>query len=207
MQQIIKNTIFGRKEGMDQILEKNRLLPVTIVYVYKCTVITNINNNSIIWIDSKEKLKYPQIQTLKKYGFLNNISPNQKIQGKLKEIKGTYKPGTTLDVNAMFEQQEVLTVQARSKGKGFSGVMKRHNFSGQPASHGNSLTHRAAGSTGSQDVGKTYKGRKMAGRLGYDRVTKKGIRLKQIIQKDNHTIMVLSGSIPGCKNRLIRISQ
>jgi large subunit ribosomal protein L3 len=96
-----------------------------------------------------------------------------------------------------------VEVIGKSKGKGFTGVMKRWGFSGQQATRGQSNKPRAAGAIGAQTPGKVFKGKKMAGRKGNKRVTVKGLKIVNI-DKDNKQIMV-SGPIPGARNSEITI--
>ena len=98
--------------------------------------------------------------------------------------------------NDLVEKQVLLT--GKSKGKGFTGVMKKWNFSGQQATRGQSDKPRAAGSIGAQTPSKVFKGKKMAGKHGNKRVTVKGLRIVNI-NSDNKEIMV-SGPVPGARN-------
>ena len=109
--------------------------------------------------------------------------------------------GTKLNVDH-FKVDQFIDVSSFSIGKGFAGVMKRHNFGGLRASHGVSISHRAHGSTGqNQDPGRVFKGKKMAGRMGNKKVTKQNLRVVQI-DNDNKLILV-KGSVPGKKNSII----
>lgn len=97
-----------------------------------------------------------------------------------------------------------IDVTGTSKGKGFQGAMKRHGFAGMPASHGTSLSHRALGSTGNcQDPGKVFKGKKMAGRMGTDRVTTQNLRVLKIDR--GRDLIYVSGAIPGNKGGFVEI--
>jgi large subunit ribosomal protein L3 len=99
---------------------------------------------------------------------------------------------------------QAVDVSAISKGKGFQGAMKRHGFKGLPASHGVSRSHRALGSTGSnQDPGKVFKGKKMAGRMGGTRVTKQNLRVLQVDRGRNLVYVV--GAVPGPRGRFVEI--
>jgi hypothetical protein len=97
-----------------------------------------------------------------------------------------------------------VDISGISKGKGFQGGMKRHGFGGMPASHGTSLSHRALGSTGScQDPGKVFKGKKMAGRMGSDRVTMQNLRILKIDR--GRDLIYISGHVPGNKGGFVEI--
>ena len=109
--------------------------------------------------------------------------------------------GTKLNVDH-FKVDQFIDASSYSIGKGFAGVMKRHNFAGLRASHGVSISHRSHGSTGqNQDPGRVFKGKKMAGRMGYKKVTKQNLK---IIEVDNvNNILIVKGSVPGKKNSVI----
>ena len=97
-----------------------------------------------------------------------------------------------------------VDVSATSKGKGFQGAMKRHNFAGMPATHGTSLSHRALGSTGQcQDPGRVFKGKKMAGRMGNDRVTVQNLRVVKIDR--GRDLLYVAGGVPGQNGGFVEI--
>ena len=109
-----------------------------------------------------------------------------------------FKQGNEIGLE-LFKDEKFVDVTAKTIGKGFAGVIKRHNFSGLRASHGVSVSHRAHGSTGqNQDPGKVFKGKKMAGHMG-DK--KRKIQNLEIIKSDlENNLLYLKGSIPGSKN-------
>ncbi|MDC3112835.1 50S ribosomal protein L3 [Pelagibacteraceae bacterium] len=109
--------------------------------------------------------------------------------------------GTKLNADH-FKVDQFIDASSYSIGKGFAGVMKRHNFAGLRASHGVSISHRSHGSTGqNQDPGRVFKGKKMAGRMGHTKVTKQNLK---IIDVDNvNNILIVKGSVPGKKNTVI----
>ncbi len=105
-----------------------------------------------------------------------------------------YNLGDSIDAS-MFNEGEIVDVVGNSKGKGFSGTMKRHNFSGQPASHGG-MAHRRPGGIGQASYpGKVWKGIKMAGQMGNERVTVQGLSVVRIDTEKN--IVLIKGSVPG----------
>ena len=111
--------------------------------------------------------------------------------------------GAILDVS-YFQKDQIVDVTGISIGKGFQGSMKRHNFKGGRASHGVSVSHRAHGSTGnSQDPGRVFKGKKMAGHMGAKKVTKQNLKIISVDQ-DNKLISI-KGSVPGKKNTVVLI--
>jgi len=114
------------------------------------------------------------------------------------------KVGDKLGVNHFVIGQKVDVVGI-SQGKGFSGAMKRHNFGGMQASHGVSISHRSHGSTGnSQDPGRTWKGKKMAGQYGNVRITTQNLKVVKLIEDDN--LILIQGSVPGSKNGIVLLS-
>jgi len=113
------------------------------------------------------------------------------------------KLGTCFNVNH-FEKNQYVDVSGATIGKGFAGVMKRHNFSGLRASHGVSISHRSGGSTGqNQEPGRVFKGKKMAGHMGVRKATKQNLKLIDIDEENN--LLVIKGSIPGKKNSIVYI--
>ena len=109
--------------------------------------------------------------------------------------------GTKLNVDH-FKVDQYVDASSISTGKGFAGVMKRHNFGGLRASHGVSISHRSHGSTGqNQDPGRVFKGKKMAGRMGNTKVTKQNLKIVKIDNSNN--LLIVKGSIPGKKNSIV----
>ena len=109
--------------------------------------------------------------------------------------------GTKLNADH-FKVDQFIDASSVSIGKGFAGVMKRHNFGGLRASHGVSISHRSHGSTGqNQDPGRVFKGKKMAGRMGNTKVTKQNLKVIDIDNENN--LLIVKGSVPGKKNSVI----
>ncbi|CAL9733464.1 large ribosomal subunit protein uL3m [Monosporozyma servazzii] len=132
------------------------------------------------------------------------VNPKSKIcEFQFKDQNGLLTPGTLLKPS-FFKQSQFIDVQAISKGKGFAGVMKRHNFKGQPASHGNSLTHRHGGSYGMhQDPGRILPGKKMPGRMGGINVTLQNLQIIKI--DDENNVLWIKGAIPGSNGSYVKI--
>jgi len=108
-----------------------------------------------------------------------------------------------LDVS-YFGAGHYVNVTGKSKGKGFQGGVKRHNFSMQDATHGNSVSHRAIGSTGQcQDPGRVFKGKKMAGQMGNAQVTEECLEILRVDSERN--LLLVKGAIPGSKNGFVRV--
>ncbi|GBR45245.1 50S ribosomal protein L3 [Neokomagataea thailandica NBRC 106555] len=111
--------------------------------------------------------------------------------------------GTKLSA-AHFVVGQKVDVTGQSKGKGFAGVMKRHNFAGLEATHGVSISHRSHGSTGQrQDPGKVFKGKKMAGHMGDERVTTLNLEIAAVDEERN--LLMVKGAVPGAKDSVVLI--
>lgn len=203
--------VFGYKCGMTTFFTENgKAIPVTVIKLYKNYILEKKDINEH---QCKLKIAACSIKNKKLSNSIQKIFKNLNIEN-LKYIKEfyvnknlikEYNVGNILNIN-LFNKNDKLNITSISKGKGFSGVIKRHNFSAQRASHGNSLSHRVPGSIGQcQDPGKVFKGKKMAGRLGGKNVTIKNINIINIYNNDN--ILLLKGSIPGPTGNKIIINK
>ena len=180
---------------------------VTILKIDEC-VVTNIKTTD------KDGYNAVQLASIETNKDISNIKkPQRKIFSSiklkpmqiLKEFKvddeNILEVGTKLNANH-FKVNQFIDASSISTGKGFAGVMKRHNFGGLRASHGVSISHRSHGSTGqNQDPGRVFKGKKMAGRMGNRRVTKQNLKIVDI--DNNNNLLIVKGSIPGKKNSII----
>jgi large subunit ribosomal protein L3 len=197
--------ILGKKLGMSQIFkEDGRVVPVTLIEAGPCQVVQ---------VKTKEKDGYRAIQI----GFdkikEKNVKKPQKGHFKkaglersyryLREYQGNnLKVGDKISVD-VFNEGEVVKVSGISKGKGFQGVVKRHGFSGFPASHGTKHGLRAPGSIGSAFPERVFKGKKMAGRMGARRTSVLGLEIAKIDKKNN--LLALKGAAPGRKGTFLEI--
>ena len=180
---------------------------VTVLKVDEC-VVANVKT---IERDGYNAVQLASIETKKDISKVSKpqrkIFSSIKINPKkiIKEFKvdneNILEVGTKLDVNH-FKVDQFIDASSISIGKGFAGVMKRHNFGGLRASHGVSISHRSHGSTGqNQDPGRVFKGKKMAGRMGNKKVTKQNLK---IIEIDNiNNLLIVKGSVPGKKNSIV----
>ena len=129
------------------------------------------------------------------------IKPKKIIKEFRVDNNNILEVGTKLDVNH-FKVEQFVDASSISIGKGFAGVMKRHNFGGLRASHGVSISHRSHGSTGqNQDPGRVFKGKKMAGRMGNKKVTKQNLKVIDVDSENN--LLIVKGSVPGKKNSIV----
>ena len=202
--------LIGKKMGMTrEFLKTGQSIPVTVVKMEKGRVIQLIN---------EDKRGYNAIQV--GYGKIKNSKLNKSMKGffakknteakkKLKEFRvndtSVYKEGNEFGLE-IFKDIKFVDTRSKTIGKGFAGAMKRHNFGGLRASHGVSISHRAHGSTGhSQDPGKVFKGKKMAGHMGDKLRTMQNI---EIIKADlENELLYLKGSIPGSKNSEVMVKK
>ncbi len=195
--------LIGKKIGMTREFYKSgQSIPVTVLKLEKGRVVEIIN---------KEKRGYNAIQVgfgniktskltkaMKGYYSKKNTEPKRKLKEfKVKDIEN-YKQGNEFGLE-IFKDIKFVDVKSKTIGKGFAGVMKRHNFSGLRATHGVSVSHRSHGSTGQrQDPGKVFKGKKMAGHMGDKLRTMQNL---EIIKSDiDNNLLFIKGSIPGSKN-------
>jgi large subunit ribosomal protein L3 len=199
--------ILGKKIGMTQIFEDGKIVPVTVI---------EAGPNFVVQKKTAEKDGYNAIQvgfgdkkekntTKALMGIFNKagVKPLRFVKEfKVDSVEG-YELGQEIKVDA-FEGVEFLDVTGTSKGKGTAGVMKRHNFGGNRATHGVSRNHRLGGSIGmSATPSKVLKGKKMAGRLGNSKVTVQNIKLVKVDLENN--LLLVKGAVPGAKNGLLTI--
>ena len=130
-----------------------------------------------------------------------NISPKKVVKEFKVDSENILEIGTKLNADH-FKVEQFIDATSFSIGKGFAGVMKRHNFGGLRASHGVSISHRSHGSTGqNQDPGRVFKGKKMAGRMGNRKVTKQNLKIIEIDNDKN--LLIVKGSVPGKNNSVV----
>ncbi len=197
--------ILGRKLGMSQTFgEEGQVIPVTLIEVLPCQVVQIKTNKKdgyqavqVGFGEIKEKkLKKPQKGHIKKAGLKKNF-------GGFKEFRALdLKIGDEIDIS-VFKEGDKVNVSGISKGKGFQGVVKRHGFSGMSASHGTKHCLRAPGSIGSAWPQRVFKGKKMAGRMGFERVTVRGLQVAQV--DDENGLLAIKGAVPGKKGTILEI--
>ena len=202
--------LIAKKVGNSSFFTDNgNAIPVTIVKVEDCFVsgIKTLENDGysavqLASIDKSDKIKKINKPQRKIFTSLD-IKPKKILKEFRVDNDSLPKLGTCFNVNH-FEKNQYVDVSGTTIGKGFAGVMKRHNFSGLRASHGVSVSHRSGGSTGqNQEPGKVFKGKKMAGHMGAKQVTKQNLKLIDIDEENN--LLVIKGSIPGKKNSIVYI--
>lgn len=192
--------MIGRKVGMTRVFSENGdSIPVTVL---------DVSDNRVSQLRTVETDGYTAVQVA--YGQRRRNRINKATAGHLAKAQidsargfhefrvrdsGELQPGQEVALD-LFESTKYVDVSGISKGKGFSGPIKRHNFSSQRASHGNSISHNAHGSTGmNQDPGRVFKGKRMAGHYGSAKRTIQNLELVKL-DKDRRLIFV-RGSVPG----------
>ncbi|HVR31616.1 MAG TPA: 50S ribosomal protein L3 [Acidimicrobiia bacterium] len=201
------NAIVGEKLGMTQIFDDEaRAIPVTVIKAGPCYVVqikTKVNDGyDAIQISFGEiranNVNKPQAGH---YAKAEVVPARHLFEIRVEDTEG-FEVGQELSLAEAFEAGTKADVTGISKGKGFQGVMKRHNFSGQGASHGNHKKHRAPGSIGAcATPARVFKGMKMAGRMGGDRTTILNLDVVGVDAERN--LLLLGGAVPGPKGAVV----
>jgi large subunit ribosomal protein L3 len=198
--------ILGTKLGMTQVFDdEGRIVPVTVVKAGPCPVVQ---------VRTGERDRYAAVQL--GFGERKAKGVNKPLAGHFAkagveptrwlaelEVQGEFAPGQTLTVD-QFRVGDLVDVTGTSKGKGFAGAMKRHNFKGLGAGHGAHKVHRAPGSIGGASTpARVFKGTRMAGRMGNARVT---VQMLQVAGVDTErNLLLIKGAIPGSNGQLVII--
>ncbi len=202
--------LIGKKVGMTNIFdERGNNVPITVVEIDPC-VITQIKSMDVDGydaiqvanVDKREKLVS---KALKGHFAKANTSPKRYIREFRDFVPEGAKPGDVLKIEDVFRENTYVDVVGTSKGKGFQGVVKRHGFSGVGGrTHGQHNRERAPGSIGqSSDPSKVFKGMRMGGQTGNQRVKIKRLEVIKIIPESN--LILIKGAIPGPKNRIVEV--
>ena len=204
----MRSGLIGRKLGMTQLFnEQGAQVAVTVVQVKPCVVVSQ---------RTAEKDGYTAVQLgtdpiaasklskpMRSFYEKKQVEPMRYLREFRVSAENMLDAGTQLSVDHFIKGQ-LVDVAGITVGKGFAGSMKRHGFGGMPASHGVSVTHRHAGSTGNrQDPGKVFKNKKMAGHMGVDRVTTLNLVVEDI--DTDRGLVFIRGSVPGSKNGIVYV--
>lgn len=197
--------ILGKKVGMTQIFSTDGvLIPVTVI---------DVTPNVVLQKKTADTDGYQAVQL----GYLDKKNVNKPEEGHakkantnpkrfVKEIAGeemmAFEVGQEVKAN-IFSEGEIVDVTGTSKGKGYAGAIKRHNFSRGPMAHGSGY-HRGIGSMGSIDAARVKKGKKMAGRLGGEQVTVQNLEVVKIDLEKN--VILIKGSVPGANKSYVIVS-
>ena len=197
--------ILGRKIGMTQVFTTDgKLIPVTVVEATPNVVLQKKTAETdgyqavqLGFLDKKNVTKPEQGHAAKA-----NTNPKRFVKEFAGEEMMAFEVGQEVKAN-IFVEGEIVDVTGTSKGKGYAGAIKRHNFSRGPMAHGSGY-HRGIGSMGSIDAARVKKGKKMAGRLGGETVTVQNLEVVKIDLEKN--VVLIKGSVPGANNSFVIVS-
>jgi large subunit ribosomal protein L3 len=205
----MRSGVIAKKVGMTRIYnDAGEHVPVTVLLMENCQVVAQ---------RTQEKNGYTAVQLGSGTRKTKNVAKplrgqyaQAKIEPKARLVEFRVSDDALLDVGAELQAShfipgQIVDVVGTSIGKGYAGAMKRWNFRGLEASHGVSVSHRSPGSTGNrQDPGRTFKGKKMAGNLGVERVTQQSLEV--VSTDDNRGLIFIRGSVPGPKGGFVLVS-
>ncbi len=200
--------LIGKKIGMTQIFDKKgNVIPVTVIQAGPCRVIHRKNKDKHGYdavqlgfeeIDEK-KVSKPMLGHFKKH----NSPPYRYLKEFRLKMYKDIDEGEVFDVS-MFEENELLKITGTSKGKGFQGVMKRHNFHGFKATHGVHESFRGPGSIGQcATPARVFKGKKLPGHQGVDKVSVLNLQVVKVDVEKN--LVMVKGAVPGHRNSIVRL--
>jgi len=202
--------LIGRKIGMTSIFDENgKNIPCTVIETGPCTVTQvrteEVDGYSALQLGFDDKAEKHVNKATAGHFKKAGVSAKRKVV-EFRNFEGDYKLGDTIGV-ALFAEGEFVDIAANSKGKGFQGVVKRHNFAGVgQATHGQHNRLRAPGSIGAASYpARVFKGMKMAGRMGGVRVSALNLKILKVVPEKN--ILVVKGCVPGHKNAYVTIEK
>ena len=189
--------ILGRKLNMTQIWKGDAVVPVTLIEALP---------NKVSLIKNKVRDGYEAVQVAlgkKKKEFRNKRPASAKAtEGKQAEGDKQLEVGDMIDIS-VFSEGDLVKISGLSKGRGFQGVVKRHGFAGGPKTHGQKNRLRAPGSIGSTAPQRVFPGRRMAGRMGNERITVKNLLIAGVDKEKN--MLMVRGAVPGARGGLLEI--
>jgi large subunit ribosomal protein L3 len=209
--------LMGRKRGMTRLFDEKGNAVVATVIEIEPNVVTQIKTTDVDGYEAVQ-LGFEKVTTndprtierrvkkpLRGHFAKANVEPRRFLQEFKTEKLDNFTVGQEINVD-LFKVGEYLDVTATSKGKGFQGAMKLHNFAGGRATHGNSLSHRALGSTGMRSSpGRCFKGGPRASHMGDDTVTVQNLEVVMVSLEDN--VILVKGAVPGARDALVTIEE
>jgi large subunit ribosomal protein L3 len=205
----MRTGVIARKEGMTRIFtEEGTQIPVTVLKIDNCQVVGHrteaVNGYTSVQLGAGTAKINRTSKAMRGVYAQAKVEPQKKVVEFRVSADNLPEVGAEICASHFISGQKV-DVCATSKGKGFQGGMKRHNFGGMRATHGVSVSHRALGSTGQcQDPGKVFKGKKMAGQMGNERVTTQSLEIAGV--DVDHNLVLVKGSVPGPRSGWVMIT-
>jgi large subunit ribosomal protein L3 len=198
----MRSGVIAQKIGMTRIFtDSGEHVPVTVLRVDKCQVVAHRtaekNGYTALQLGAGSRKPSRVTKAQRQHFAVSKVEPKRRLAEFRVAAENMIEVGAELTADHFIPGQ-LVDVTATSQGKGFQGPMKRWNFGGLRASHGVSVSHRSHGSTGQrQDPGKVFKGKKMAGQMGNERVTTQNL---EVVQADAaRGLLMVKGAVPGCK--------
>jgi large subunit ribosomal protein L3 len=201
--------ILGEKIGMTRIFTKNgESIPVTVILAGPCRVIQrkNLEKDGYNAVQlgfkevNKKKVSKPIIGHFSQF----KVEPLKYIREFKVYDSNKYSSGMEVKVD-IFKEGDKVDIISISKGKGFAGAIKRHHFSGGPKTHGQKEYFRSVGSMGATDAARVFKGKKLPGHMGKDRVSMKNLKVVKVDLERN--LILVKGSVPGVKGTMVIINK
>ena len=197
--------LIGRKIGMTQLLTANGVaVPVTLVQAGPCTVL-QVRDSEVDGYTALQ-LGFETANSLNKaqagHAKASKVLPKVVREFRVDQVEEATKVGSSFNVTE-FEEGDKVEVSGTSKGKGFAGTIKRHNFKTSAKSHGGNGVVRKVGSIGSMYPQKVYKGRKMPGQMGAEKVTMKNQTIAMVDQENN--VLAIRGAVPGPRGAIVTV--
>jgi len=201
--------MLGEKIGMTRIFTKNgESIPVTVILAGPCRVIQrkNLEKDGYNAVQlgfkevNKKKVSKPIIGHFNQF----KVEPLKYMREFKVDDSNKYSSGMEIKVD-IFKEGDKVDIISISKGKGFAGAIKRHHFSGGPKTHGQKEYFRTVGSMGATDAARVFKGKKLPGHMGSDRVSMKNIKVVKVDLGRN--LLLVKGSVPGAKGTMVIINK
>lgn len=202
----MRSGVIAQKVGMTRVYnDAGEHIPVTVLRLDNVQVVSqrteDKNGYTAVQLGAGQSKVKNTTKALRGHFAAASVEPKAKLVEFRVDADNLLEVGATLTANH-FTAGQLVDVTGTTIGKGFAGAMKRHNFGGGRASHGNSISHRAHGSTGSnQDPGKVWKGKRMAGHMGSTRVTTQNLEV--VSTDEDRGLILVKGAVPGSKGSWI----
>ena len=210
-------TLLGKKVGMTQVFDgKGEAVPVTVIHFEDAVVVDKKTDEkdgyTAVRIGVGDVKKPKRVSKAVKGIYKNEKNKKDlPLKKRLKEIRmpreeaDKFNVGDTISLDGVFKEGDFIDASGITKGKGFQGVMKKHNFHGGPGGHG-SMHHRLPGSVGASSYpSRVFKNQKMPGRLGGDKVTAQNLVVEKVDAENK--VMLVRGAVPGAKNGMVLVKK